>query len=685
MVRLSLCFLASAAALDTTAPVIKLDLDESALVHRKTCSKESGCKLAKSHWSRHQSGALKNIQESQLSSYVHSCVAKKATKATCPLPAAKAYDHHDGLLAKVNYKLYLVNDDGVPNANPRAFCSSDSNKNDCFPNYNKRSEWIARYDASDGAGNAAEQVVFAIILNDPIAPVWFTTPKGKTIEAGAKGSTFAAPYGVVKDNYDGLITATPSVTSIDTHTCGTKKITYTAADKAGMFGVNGKDNAINPLTISFKVEDTTPPTCSITKNVASTYECAVDSFKYASTKATDIVDGPLKAKHSGAVNTKKVGSYKVTYCQVSDSGCGGAKNTAKTIAKTYKVTDTIKPVISVSNKHQEVDGTVQYHAGEKNQQLKVDYQKKHLSGFTCTDKCATNLKPTTSWAPKPFACKTLKDIGTYTLKYECNDGFNNAVAKTQKVICVDKHIPVLNLVKPVVLSVEANKALRNWPDPGATCVDTFEGDISKTHLKIEDPVKRGTVGTYTVKYSCCDSSKNCATPQTRKVVVYDDHCPTCTYIGATKITREASFPYVDSGVTCSDDHDGATPYTTVGKFNVFKTGTYKITYRSKDLSGNWNDWKGCKKGANNYVRTIVVKDTLKPVISLSYNKKEIHRSTGLDSGSNGQKNPAHTHIFMEETQTSVNGWIMGAVASATAGIALLGFSMKKSEVTSVPV
>jgi len=39
---------------------------------------------------------------------------------------------------------------------------------------------------------------------------------------------------------------------------------------------------------------------------------------------------------------------------------------------------------------------------------------------------------------------------------------------------------------------------------------------------------------------------------------------------------------------------------------------------------------------------------------------------------------------MAEKQTSVNGWLIGAVASAVAGVALLGMSAKKIAV-SVPV
>ena len=40
---------------------------------------------------------------------------------------------------------------------------------------------------------------------------------------------------------------------------------------------------------------------------------------------------------------------------------------------------------------------------------------------------------------------------------------------------------------------------------------------------------------------------------------------------------------------------------------------------------------------------------------------------------------------MAEQTSSVNGWVIGAVASAVAGVALLGLSRRSPVVTSVPV
>ena len=86
--------------------------------------------------------------------------------------------------------------------------------------------------------------------------------------------------------------------------------------------------------------------------------------------------------------------------------------------------------------------------------------------------------------------------------------------------------------------------------------------------------------------------------------------------------------------------------------NVEKTGNYVLTYTVNDE--NVNEAK--------YMKTVKVLDRLAPEIVLSYT------GTGL----------------MEEN-TFVNGWVVGAVASAITGIAMLAISSKNSVATSVPV
>jgi hypothetical protein len=87
------------------------------------------------------------------------------------------------------------------------------------------------------------------------------------------------------------------------------------------------------------------------------------------------------------------------------------------------------------------------------------------------------------------------------------------------------------------------------------------------------------------------------------------------------------------------------------------------------------------KGAKAYIRTAIVKDTLKPTIHLSFGRKTFHKSSAADTGINSQANPSGK--LMAET-SSVSGWVIGAIASAVAGVALLALGSKKVA-TSVPV
>merc|ERR1719487_2368113 len=88
------------------------------------------------------------------------------------------------------------------------------------------------------------------------------------------------------------------------------------------------------------------------------------------------------------------------------------------------------------------------------------------------------------------------------------------------------------------------------------------------------------------------------------------------------------------------------PYQKLGEVNVELTGTYKLT----DINGN----------SVTYKKTVTVEDSLAPQISLDFKD------------------------FMEESP-SVNGWLIGAVASAVAGVALLAQTATRRQATTVPV
>jgi hypothetical protein len=198
-----------------------------------------------------------------------------------------------------------------------------------------------------------------------------------------------------------------------------------------------------------------------------------------------------------------------------------------------------------------------------------------------------------------------------------------------------------------------------YQDQGATCFDVTDGYINGNLEVSGDTVDLATIGTYTVIYSCQNDGGKEATPIVRTVVVYDDVCPTCAVsAGNTITTIEASFPFIDSGATCSDNlsYDPLS-VTVTGSVDVEVTGEYIVTYSATDGAGNTNfnrawDSSSCNPGLHQ-TRTVEVVDTLHPVISLH---DYMHVSD---------------RRLMEEAEQSQSrlSWVMAC--AAIAGIALV--------------
>jgi len=263
---------------------------------------------------------------------------------------------------------------------------------------------------------------------------------------------------------------------------------------------------------------------------------------------------------------------------------------------------------------------------------------------------------------------------------------------------------VLNMLGDEDMTLEASHT-GNYIDDGATCSDQVDGVISQNVEVSGDVVNLSKVGAYTITYNCKDSAGNTAPTLSRKVHVKQTSCPTCVITGADTHEQEASFPYTDEGALCTDIIDGRVDTITTGDtVDVQTTGVYTVTYRAQNSVGLYNDGKpatgpatdtsGCRGTAVSYTRPVTVKDTLKPVIHLSY-ASEGHiawGSAGPKANTVAQfQGTDDTHsgngFMAEEASTSsVNGWVLGAVASAVTGLALLGFSQRKTTVaTSVPV
>jgi hypothetical protein len=204
--------------------------------------------------------------------------------------------------------------------------------------------------------------------------------------------------------------------------------------------------------------------------------------------------------------------------------------------------------------------------------------------------------------------------------------------------------PILNIIGSDRM-VPQVRPKNDYLDQGATCLDD-NGDASNGYVPVKPAanlavsqtgagkVDLSKVGTYHVRYSCKNKYGVAADVATRIIYVVDTQCPYCdTKPLLKKQIVEASFPYTDLGLTCHDNSVSSTlKATATGAVNVERTGQYVITYRVRDSNKNWNDdatHTGCK-GAKTYKRTVVVQDTLRPIVHLKHRNVYIQTSVADD-------------------------------------------------------
>jgi len=261
--------------------------------------------------------------------------------------------------------------------------------------------------------------------------------------------------------------------------------------------------------------------------------------------------------------------------------------------------------------------------------------------------------------------------------------------------------PVINVFGDDVIILEATPD-KDYEDFGASCSDTIDGDLS-TKVTVQGVMfpKVQRPGTYKLDYDCTNSNGAAGITASKEVVVRDTTCPTCT-LNAGAVTFEASFPYMDAGATCEDSLSGpASEVVVTNPVDVEKTGEYVVTYRARDGAGNWND--GPCKGSKEYLRTVTVVDTLKPIIALKY--QQTHVASMAHGNEISQytnvRNPAgdafrsalqdqaaaegtQVHFqsaLMSERSSAFGGsrWAVAALGSLCVGVLLLAMHSRKKE------
>ncbi len=149
----------------------------------------------------------------------------------------------------------------------------------------------------------------------------------------------------------------------------------------------------------------------------------------------------------------------------------------------------------------------------------------------------------------------------------------------------DKTSPVIALVgeNPQVIAVgEA------YGELGATASDNRDGDLTASIVIDASAIDTSVPGTYQVFYEVSDAAGN-EVAIYRTVHVRDLQPPEITLLGDQLQTILVSDPYVELGVTATDNIDGDLTDQVVvdtAAVNLSISGTYEIRYMVSDSSGN---------------------------------------------------------------------------------------------------
>ncbi|TDL88462.1 DUF5011 domain-containing protein [Vibrio vulnificus] len=272
-------------------------------------------------------------------------------------------------------------------------------------------------------------------------------------------------------------------------------------------------------------------------------------------KANDDKDGDLTSsiRVEGKVDTKKVGTYNLTYTVADKAG-----NIAK-VTRKITVYDQVKPVIS----------------GAGNKTIKLNSSFNSKTNVSAKDNADGNLTSKI----KVTGTVNTKKKGTYTLKYTVTDSSKNAATVTRK-ITIDGTKPVISGANSKTVGYYSTFN----PKSGVSAKDNLDGNMT-SKIKVTGTVNTKKKGTYTLKYTITDSSKNTATV-TRKITV-DSTKPVISGAKSKTIAYNSTFN-PKSGVSAKDNLDGSltSKIKITGTVNTKKKGTYTLTYTVTDKSKN---------------------------------------------------------------------------------------------------
>ncbi len=347
--------------------------------------------------------------------------------------------------------------------------------------------YVITYDYTDSAGNAADQVIRTVTVNDITAPV--ITLTGDNPLTWPHGTAFVDPGATAADNADGDISGDIVVTgAVNPNAVGSYTLRYNVTDSAG--------NSATEVVRTVNVTDQSAPI--ITLNGPATVNLSIgQAYNEQGATALDAVDGDLTAFISiggDTVDVNTAGTYTITY-DVSDA----AGNAAVQVTRSVVVAaDETLPVITLIGAP-----AITHPQG----------QPYTDAGATAVDDIDGDI---TDQIVTSGASFDVNILGAKTIRYNVSDEAGNAALEViRTVTVVDQTAPVISLIGGNITIQQGG----TYTEQGATASDNNDGDISGNIVIGGDTVDTSAPGIYIITYDVVDAAGNAAAQVTRTVTV----------------------------------------------------------------------------------------------------------------------------------------------------------------------
>lgn len=473
---------------------------------------------------------------------------------------------------------------------------------------------------------SGEECTFTVTVTDNDNPTIDCPADITTFESSPGSGSANVSYNVTASDNSGSVTVTCNIPSGDSFPVGTTQVTCTAADESN-----------NTATCQFNVTVTGVNTTCVLTTVPS---ITVDSP--ANACGANVTYTPPTSDGSGTCGAITCDRPSGSFFPVGDTlvTCTSSPDGASTNF-TVTVNDVTPPTPTLSSLPT-LTGTCSVTAGVPVVINTPTGPKTVIEPPTASDNCGGTISASTEDE------RTYDAPGSHVVTWNYTDASGNTVSQQQTVIVtgVDSAAPVPDVTNLPVVTGECEVTLTP-PTATDNCAGTVEGTTANLTI--------AGVGTHTVLWTYTDGTGN-SSSQSQSVVITDTHAPTIALVGDPSITVECHTSFTDPGVTTEDNcRPEDVNVTVTGQPNIDVPNTYTVTYTATDGGGNQASVQ----------RTVIVEDTIKPVITLSGGDMTVECHTSfMDPGASAS----------DSCDTNVPVVVTGTVDINTPGIYVLTYN-----------